>query len=962
MLTGHATVNGTSDAAVNRRPRRLFGRLSERKNPVNAQFERQVAHFESRQQQQQQHQRCIVLTVIPINFYCDFQSCSPGENGNIHPSSEPTSPEGSLEPSSSPPILFLHFNVPDESHRRWPDNSSRLLEEKSSTSNSVPNSDFLVNSFTKSSVNARHAARRKSKKKSKKQKQRCRKPTGRSEAKCRESNGTAPAIEVGDCEDLALSPKRVGDIVFEEKFSPNSSVKEASEEAPESENDNEYHCCSCASVSSASYCDEIELPRSTTSLFGQYTTDSEFTGSSQETCYAGYSMNYSHDTNTLLNFRDDCGPDSREMTECCNFSSGVDKNWLEKSDYGSGSCSQDASSRDNGFHAVHVCSDTGSDSGFHLVISRKRARKEKKMSLWKNASSFTHGRNEKYADCSSRQMTRELNTEDWPNRQSHVGGIQTQHVTLKHLTKNFTHKPSNVCTETQNGVPSKDSKLGARLNCLPSPKTNSIGNSASSFSKMHNFYSNRKVSDAVHSRESNPCDMTSNSSHEQMTLKSSEGNGISESGKSTVHTIGPLLTQKRVLQDLGRDTDASDPISGVSSPCFKSTPTDSVVGGATISCVEGNRSSQEYFDSGMHLVEMIKVVNDAYRAQVAADVHFAAGYPITNLESFIHSATPAISPIPPVRRSNCSWGQNCRDSDFQHDASSVSLRSIWEWYEEPGCYGLEVRAESDLNCKTSCGSSSEFLAYFVPYLSAIQLFGWSRKNTNHGFGVQGREVLKSSSTASSHPVPSKLHKPYAESNTCLSESSFFVEDHGELMFEYFEMEQPFFRPPLFEKIKELVSSANVSDHRVLGDPEKLQNVKLRDLHPASWYCVAWYPVYRVPRANFRAAFLTYHSLGKLVPQKCSPDMTIEYNRIVSPVVGLQSYNDKGEQWFQMRCSDFKLSPSDDASKTSRAEVLKERLRTLKMGALAMSRAVFPNRIGKSVNHHPDYEFFLSRCT
>ncbi|TVU13664.1 hypothetical protein EJB05_37084 [Eragrostis curvula] len=888
MLTGHAMVNGTSDAAVNRRPRRLFGRLSERKNPVNAQFERQVAHFESRQQQQ----RCIVLTVIPINFYRDFQSLSPGENGNIHPSSEPTSPEGSLEPSSSPPIILLQFNVPDESHRRWQDNSSRLLEEKSSTSNSMPNSDFLVNSFTKPSVNARHTARRKSKKKSKKQKQRCRKPTGRSEVKCRESNCTAPVIEVGDCEDLTLSPKGVGDILFEEIFSPNSSVKEASEEAPESENDNEYHCCSCASVSSASYCDEIELPRSTTlcpGLFGQYTTDSEFTGSSQETCYAGYSMNCSNDTNTLLIFRDECGPDSCKMTECCSFSSGVDEVWLEKPNYGSGICSQDSSSRGNGFQAVHVCSGTSSDSGFHLVISKKRARKEKKMSLWKNASSFTHGWNEKHADSSSRQMSREHNTEDWPHIQSHVGGIQTQHVTLKHPTKNFTHKPSNVGTETQNGVPSKDSK---------------------------------KVSDAVHIKESNPCEMTSNSSSEPTTLKFSKGNGISESGKSTVHTLGGLLTQKRVLQDSDRATDASDPVSGVSSPCFKSTSTDLVVGCATVSSVEGNCGSQEFFDSGTHLVEMIKVVNDAYRAQVAVDVHFAAGYPITNLESFIHSATPTISPIPRLRRSNCSWGENCRDSVCQHDVSSVSLRSIWEWYEEPGCYGLEVRAESDLSSKTSCSNNSEFLAYFVPYLSAIQLFGWSRKNRNHSFGVQGREVLKSSSTASSHPVSSKSHKP----------------------------------------IKELVSSANVSDHRVLGDPEKLQNVKLCDLHPASWYCVAWYPVYRVPRGNLRAAFLTYHSLGKLVTEKCSPDMAVEYNRIVSPVVGLQSYNDKGEQWFQLRCSDFKLSPSDDASKTSRAEVLKERLRTLKMGALAMSRAVTPNGTGKSVNHHPDYEFFLSRCT
>jgi hypothetical protein len=48
----------------------------------------------------------------------------------------------------------------------------------------------------------------------------------------------------------------------------------------------------------------------------------------------------------------------------------------------------------------------------------------------------------------------------------------------------------------------------------------------------------------------------------------------------------------------------------------------------------------------------------------------------------------------------------------------------------------------------------------------------------------------------------------------------------------------------------------------------------------------------VPRGNFRAAFLTYHSLGKLVHKKCSMDTNDGHTQVVSPVVGLQSYNDK----------------------------------------------------------------------
>jgi hypothetical protein len=197
---------------------------------------------------------------------------------------------------------------------------------------------------------------------------------------------------------------------------------------------------------------------------------------------------------------------------------------------------------------------------------------------------------------------------------------------------------------------------------------------------------------------------------------------------------------------------------------------------------------------------------------------------------------------------------------------------------------------------------------------------------------------------SSQPGPAKLHKPFEQSNTFFSESSFSAHDHGELVFEYFETEQPSFRPPLFEKIKEL-SSLNPS-----GDSEKLQNLKLSDLHPASWYCVAWYPVYRVPHGNFRASFLTYHSLGKLVPQSGG-----QHTSIVCPVVGLQGYNDKGEQWSELKCP--------DSLKPRGAEVVNEKLTALRRGALALARAVTPRGSEESsANHHPDYEFFLSRST
>jgi hypothetical protein len=129
----------------------------------------------------------------------------------------------------------------------------------------------------------------------------------------------------------------------------------------------------------------------------------------------------------------------------------------------------------------------------------------------------------------------------------------------------------------------------------------------------------------------------------------------------------------------------------------------------------------------------------------------------------------------------------------------------------------------------------------------------------------------------------------------------------------------------------------------------------------SRFCVAWYPICRIPQGNCRAAFLTYHSLGKVVPQIHSPDKADEPTHLVCPVVGFWSYNDKGEQWFQLRNPEIKPMSLDVGPKTDRAEVLKQRLKTLRHGASVMSSMVIPKANGeKSINRHPDYEFFLSR--
>lgn len=54
--------------------------------------------------------------------------------------------------------------------------------------------------------------------------------------------------------------------------------------------------------------------------------------------------------------------------------------------------------------------------------------------------------------------------------------------------------------------------------------------------------------------------------------------------------------------------------------------------------------------------------------------------------------------------------------------------------------------------------------------------------------------------------------------------------------------------------------------------------------------MAWYPIYRIPEGNFRASFLTYHSLGHLVQRQPASDSDSLDVSVVSPVVGLQTYN------------------------------------------------------------------------
>ncbi|XVF56438.1 hypothetical protein PTKIN_Ptkin06aG0120900 [Pterospermum kingtungense] len=391
------------------------------------------------------------------------------------------------------------------------------------------------------------------------------------------------------------------------------------------------------------------------------------------------------------------------------------------------------------------------------------------------------------------------------------------------------------------------------------------------------------------------------------------------------------------------------------------------------------------------LNRIVKALDDAYRAQTASEaIQMATGCPIAEFERLLHFSSPVIChSYGSVGCQTCLLDQVPSALLCRHETPNIPLGCLWQWYEKHGSYGLEIRAEDYENPKGLAVDQFEFRAYFVPFLSAVQLF---RNRKSHS--VQNHTRIASpgssdacetdsssgNSTNAGHlpifpvlvpqPLTSEPNSQSQVNDEVKSEPSpvspkdwlpvndMTCSDGLELVFEYFESEQPQQRRALYEKIQELVRDDVSPQCKMYGDPVYLNSINMHDLHPRSWYSVAWYPIYRIPEGNFRAAFLTYHSLGHLVRRSSKFDHPSMDACIISPVVGLRSYNAQRECWFQLR--QFSTKDASETQGLIPSEILKERLRTLEETASLMARAVVNKGNQTSVNRQPDYEFFLSR--
>ena len=203
----------------------------------------------------------------------------------------------------------------------------------------------------------------------------------------------------------------------------------------------------------------------------------------------------------------------------------------------------------------------------------------------------------------------------------------------------------------------------------------------------------------------------------------------------------------------------------------------------------------------------------------------------------------------------------------------------------------------------------------------------------------------------------------------------------------------------------------------------LRNALLSELHPASWFAVAWYPVYRIPDAPLCARFLTFHSFAPLVinmqqqQQECLPTGAVPppqmqqqqgsplegtvplpplmqpqqqggslsegavplHVSVPLPVSGLKWYNMHGERWFDSVSEKEALRqqqmhyinggalgggrrtphPQDYAWQAHLKELQGNAERLARGQGLRLLHGPM-NAEEVRVLRHPDYEFFNSR--
>ncbi|KAG0570738.1 hypothetical protein M758_6G177300 [Ceratodon purpureus] len=286
-------------------------------------------------------------------------------------------------------------------------------------------------------------------------------------------------------------------------------------------------------------------------------------------------------------------------------------------------------------------------------------------------------------------------------------------------------------------------------------------------------------------------------------------------------------------------------------------------------------------------------------------------YSQSNLDRFLDETTPRVRTHTFPKSSLRDFSQKrCCNPEV---APYFNLGDLWDSFDEWSAYGAGVHL--------TLNGDESVVQYYVPYLSAIQLYTVPSRRPDWpaGFRHRGSDSDTASDASSSDGESEKSFRGYkgAESpppnlggslgNGSMLECKTYMNDNDEEVevWSYFEKSPPYTRLPLVDKIADLSR-----DFKHGQNP--LRTLRSLDLLPNSWLSVAWYPIYRIPTGptlrDLAACFLTFYPLSTslqpgdgtlrqsglsnvcIMPTSCSLDP--------QPLraFGLASYKLKGAVW------------------------------------------------------------------
>ncbi|XP_076898224.1 uncharacterized protein LOC143551735 [Bidens hawaiensis] len=222
----------------------------------------------------------------------------------------------------------------------------------------------------------------------------------------------------------------------------------------------------------------------------------------------------------------------------------------------------------------------------------------------------------------------------------------------------------------------------------------------------------------------------------------------------------------------------------------------------------------------------------------------------SNLQCFLDSTTPIV----PSQFLSKSEAMNLNRLWHPWEREMVeffTLGDLWSCFDEWSAYGAGVPI------KVHDAQDETIIQYYVPYLSAIQIFttnsalNYSREETDS----ETRDSFSDTFSEESESEKVSRWDGCSSDEGVLNHDTQF-HDHrlGQLYFQYFDKSTPYGRVPLVDKVCSL-------SKKYPG----LMSLRSVDLSPASWMAVAWYPIYHIPMGktikDLSTCFLTYHTLS-----------------------------------------------------------------------------------------------------